>query len=96
MSIEELIKNEPYKSCYEYGEQQGKSERRYLIKEDGSIHNLDEDIERAYQQGRADAECEYTSKVFERLREVDADYISIDHLIEVLEWAKEQLKEQKK
>lgn len=45
-------------------------------------------------QGKSDMECEYTSKVFERLREIDDDYISIDHLIEVLEWAKEPLKEQ--
>lgn len=42
-----------------------------------------------YAKGRSDGEAEYTYKVMDRIIEVDADYISIDHLIEVLEDAKE-------
>lgn len=52
--------------------------------------NAIQDTVDAYVKGRADAECEYTYKVMQRIAEVDADFISIDHLVEVLEDCKEQ------
>ena len=75
---------------YMRGREEAIAERKYIIKEDGSIHHLDEDIEDAYNRGRAEAIEDYTDWLRKTHANFDEDYaedIKSDYL--------EQLKEDK-